>query len=262
MTRTELLQLHDETCQTARSIMERKNNDYAGGKDSSDPFANFKMAASIGIHPVTGLLLRMMDKVQRIRTFTLDGGLAVSGESVDDACDDIVNYAILCKGLLREGRTPTPTARELLESLRLPDTYCRATIPPSNEPPYTVEQLTGSVSEPMSETNKSFVHRMDELPYPKCHKCGGKMMHTLTESWCSGCGFNGDDPDVDLCVPDGLPPLPPVPEGFTRWVYRGQGWGNGGKRCTYAHPYGTGWAICQCVPHGRYNTHYVEAVTD
>ena len=84
--------------------MEAKNNDYAGGKDASDPFANFKMAASIGVHPVTGLLLRMMDKVQRIRTFTADGGLAVSGESVDDACDDIVNYAILCKGLLREER--------------------------------------------------------------------------------------------------------------------------------------------------------------
>jgi hypothetical protein len=104
MNRTELLQLHDETCKNARSIMEAKNNDYAGGKDASDPFANFKMAASIGVHPVTGLLLRMMDKIQRIRTFTADGGLAVSSESVDDACDDIVNYAILCKGLLREER--------------------------------------------------------------------------------------------------------------------------------------------------------------
>jgi len=104
MNRAELLQLHDETCKNARSIMEAKNNDYAGGKDASDPFANFKMAASIGVHPVTGLLLRMMDKIQRIRTFTADGGLAVSSESVDDACDDIVNYAILCKGLLREER--------------------------------------------------------------------------------------------------------------------------------------------------------------
>lgn len=106
------------------------------------------------------------------------------------------------------------------------------------------------------------VHRVDEGPYPKCHKCGGKMMHTLTESWCSGCGFNGDDPDADLCVPDGLPPLPPVPEGFDRWVYRGTGWTNDHKRCTYAHPHGTGWAICQCVPHGRGDTHYIEAVTD
>jgi hypothetical protein len=109
MNRTELLQLHDETCKNARSIMEAKNNDYAGGKDASDPFANFKMAASIGVHPVTGLLLRMMDKIQRIRTFTADGGLAVSSESVDDACDDIVNYAILCKGLLREERASKDT---------------------------------------------------------------------------------------------------------------------------------------------------------
>lgn len=104
MNRTELLQLHDETCKAARSIMEAKNSDYTGGKSADDPFANFKMAAMIGIHPAVGLLLRMMDKVQRIRTFTLDGGLAVKSESVDDACDDIVNYAILCKGLLREER--------------------------------------------------------------------------------------------------------------------------------------------------------------
>jgi hypothetical protein len=104
MNRTELLELHDSTCRKAREIMSKKNNDYAGGEEGKDPFANFKMSSTIGIHPAIGLLLRMMDKVQRIRTFTLDGGLAVSDESVDDACDDIVNYAILCKGLLREMR--------------------------------------------------------------------------------------------------------------------------------------------------------------
>ena len=102
--------------------MERKNNDYAGGKGSGDdPFANFKMSSTIGVHPAVGLLLRMMDKIQRIRTFTLDGGLAVSDESVDDACDDIVNYAILCKGLLKEmresDRSKVPTPEEAIDRM-------------------------------------------------------------------------------------------------------------------------------------------------
>ena len=38
----------------------------------------------------------------RIRSFVADGELRVINESVEYACDDIVNYAILCKALLRE----------------------------------------------------------------------------------------------------------------------------------------------------------------
>ena len=37
----------------------------------------------------------MIDKVQRINSFTNDKELSVSNETVEDACDDIVNYAIL-----------------------------------------------------------------------------------------------------------------------------------------------------------------------
>jgi hypothetical protein len=62
------------------------------------------MAQMIGLDPVSGLLLRVLDKIKRIQTFTEKGVLAVKEESVEDACDDIVNYAILCKGLLREKR--------------------------------------------------------------------------------------------------------------------------------------------------------------
>lgn len=106
MTKDELLELHDATCRDARAIMERKNNDYTGGKSVADPFANFRMAELLGLPGEIGLLLRMMDKIQRIRSFVLDGSLSVASESVDDACDDIVNYAILCKGMLRERRNP------------------------------------------------------------------------------------------------------------------------------------------------------------
>ena len=56
------------------------------------------------IHPVQGLLLRLIDKVQRIRSFTNDKQLQVSNESVDDACEDIINYAILAKAMLIEER--------------------------------------------------------------------------------------------------------------------------------------------------------------
>jgi hypothetical protein len=98
-----LLSLHEETTTRCREIMRQKNMDYSGG--DGDPFANFRIAESFGLHPVTGIILRMTDKLQRVRAFIKNGVCAVDGESVDDACDDLVNYAILMKGLLREERT-------------------------------------------------------------------------------------------------------------------------------------------------------------
>jgi hypothetical protein len=105
MNTKQLLQLHDETCKSCRGIMEQKNSDYTGGKSSTDPFANFNASSILDIHPVQGLLLRVIDKIQRIRSFTNDKELKVTNESVEDACDDIVNYAILAKAMLMEERS-------------------------------------------------------------------------------------------------------------------------------------------------------------
>ena len=105
MNTKELLQLHDDTCKACKAIMQQKNSDYTGGKNATDIFANFNSSKILNIHPVQGLLLRLIDKVQRIRSFTNDKELKVADESVDDACDDIVNYAILAKAMLREERS-------------------------------------------------------------------------------------------------------------------------------------------------------------
>ena len=84
--------------------MQRKNSDYTGGKKATDVFANFNSSTILNINPVQGLLLRVIDKIKRIYSFTNDKQLQVSDESVDDACEDIVNYAILAKAMLIEER--------------------------------------------------------------------------------------------------------------------------------------------------------------
>jgi len=89
--------------------MRTKNSDYTGGRGSTDPFANFKSSTVIGIHPVHGLLMRVLDKIQRIRSFVNDKELQVPDESVEDACHDIVNYAILALGMLKEEREKNST---------------------------------------------------------------------------------------------------------------------------------------------------------
>lgn len=101
----ELFKLHEDTCAKTLGIMRAKNSDYCGGENTIDALANFKSAKSLGLHPVTGLLLRMQDKLMRIKSFVNDGQLQVAGESVDDACEDLVNYAVLAKALLTEERS-------------------------------------------------------------------------------------------------------------------------------------------------------------
>lgn len=98
MDRDALLMLHEETCARARSIMEKKNRDYSGGTDCI--FANFEASAVLGVRPEIGILMRCMDKFQRIRSFVATGKLHVENEGVEDAIEDVINYMILLKGLI------------------------------------------------------------------------------------------------------------------------------------------------------------------
>ena len=116
MNTEELLSLHDQTCEKCKAIMIKKNSDYTGGSKATDIFANFNASMMLNIHPVQGLLLRLIDKVQRIRSFTNDKQLQVSNESVEDACEDIVNYAILAKAMLIEERKKIKQGKEETKS--------------------------------------------------------------------------------------------------------------------------------------------------
>lgn len=77
-------------------ILQAKNKDYRGG--DSDPFSNFRKSTALGVPVQTGIMLRMIDKHQRIRAFILNGVLAVKGESVLDAILDLHNYTCLIYG--------------------------------------------------------------------------------------------------------------------------------------------------------------------
>ncbi len=98
MTTKELLELHKATCDAAREIVAAKNHDYTG--DSGDPFSNFRASEVLGVPGEIGIMIRMLDKMKRIQTFVNTGTLKVKGEGVDDAINDVINYAILLKGII------------------------------------------------------------------------------------------------------------------------------------------------------------------
>ena len=85
--------------------MKVKSQDYASG---DDPFLNFRASELFGVDPVLGILLRVLDKLQRVRTFAVTGNLSVKTEPVDDAIEDVINYMILIKGLSKEEKPAPP----------------------------------------------------------------------------------------------------------------------------------------------------------
>lgn len=96
----ELLSLHEKLCDQARTLMGMKNSDYKAG--SGDPFANFRMAKLAHVDEVTGIIVRMMDKLARWMAFIEKGTLAVKEESVFDVALDLINYTVISAGLLIE----------------------------------------------------------------------------------------------------------------------------------------------------------------
>lgn len=113
MIATELLKIHDETCKRCKMIMEKKNSDYTGGTNATDALANFKDSAPLGVHPAIGLMIRMRDKMQRVKSFVADGELRVKGETVIDACEDMLNYSILLKAILVEEMENDPMTTQM-----------------------------------------------------------------------------------------------------------------------------------------------------
>ena len=94
-----LFDLQDEMFAKCKEVIRVKNSDYANG---DDPYSNFRSSEIFGVSPVTGIMLRAMDKFQRVATFDKNGKLSVKDESVLDALLDILNYVILIAGYIND----------------------------------------------------------------------------------------------------------------------------------------------------------------
>ena len=80
----------------------KKSHDYA---NPSDPFANLRESRTIKIPPYVGCFIRMLDKVNRIKSFINKGKL--KNESFADACLDLACYSIICLILYEEDTDET-----------------------------------------------------------------------------------------------------------------------------------------------------------
>lgn len=99
MTKNEYLQLVKSELALIESIIQKKNSDYTSGSDN--PFANFELAEYLDIATAeTGLLIRICDKIQRVKSFLKTGSLQVKSESYKDSLRDIIGYCLLLQGIM------------------------------------------------------------------------------------------------------------------------------------------------------------------
>jgi hypothetical protein len=79
-----------ELVQEIVALHDRKQADY--GADD-DPFANVRSSKEWGVPAWVGALIRLNDKVHRLKSFARKGSLA--NESAEDSMRDIAVYALI-----------------------------------------------------------------------------------------------------------------------------------------------------------------------
>jgi hypothetical protein len=97
-------------------LHDRKQEDYGA---EADPFANVRASQEWGVAPWIGALVRLNDKVHRLKRFAHKGTLA--NESAEDSLQDIAVYALIALILYREESAPEAIAApESVESDEVP----------------------------------------------------------------------------------------------------------------------------------------------
>ena len=86
-----------ELLQEARIMHDKKQSDY--GKDD-DPFFNVRASSEWGVDGWVGAMVRLDDKIKRLKTYVRRGTL--SNEGVEDNLMDIAVYALIAYVLFEE----------------------------------------------------------------------------------------------------------------------------------------------------------------
>ena len=104
----DVIRIHEETCNKARSIIEKKGKDYNRGMQDKDTLFNISVGLQLGIVDSIpqGILVRLSDKFMRLISLTKNPleNPDIVNESVNDTIEDTINYLIYLKIKYNEAR--------------------------------------------------------------------------------------------------------------------------------------------------------------
>lgn len=99
MSTTEFREFVGSTFIYIQKILDGKNSDYA--KDDS-PFSNFEKSAGFGIDRLTGLAIRMSDKMARLESYCKKGELKSHDDGLKDIFFDLIGYSVIALAMIEE----------------------------------------------------------------------------------------------------------------------------------------------------------------
>ena len=89
----------DDALDELKMLHDAKNHDYATEKN---PYKNLEGVSRIGIEPWRGIVIRLMDKFERVEQYCTNGELAIKSEGMEDTFKDIAVYSTLAMILFRK----------------------------------------------------------------------------------------------------------------------------------------------------------------
>ena len=90
----------DDALDELKMLHDAKNHDYA---TAENPYKNLEGVQRIGIELWRGIVIRLMDKFERVEQFCRSGELAIKSEGLEDTFKDIAIYSTLAMILYRKG---------------------------------------------------------------------------------------------------------------------------------------------------------------
>ena len=89
----------DDALDELKMLHDAKNHDYA---TEENPYKNLEGVSRIGIEPWRGIIIRLMDKFERVEQYCSNGELAIKSEGMEDTFKDIAVYSTLAMILFRK----------------------------------------------------------------------------------------------------------------------------------------------------------------
>jgi hypothetical protein len=100
----------DDALDELKMLHDAKNHDYA---TADNPYKNLEGVERIGIEAWRGIVIRLMDKFERVQQYCVNGDLAIKSEGMEDTFKDIAVYSTLAFILFRKDQEKTQELTEL-----------------------------------------------------------------------------------------------------------------------------------------------------
>ena len=159
----------DDALDELKMLHDTKNHDYA---TAENPYKNLEGVQRIGIEPWRGIVIRLMDKFERVEQFCRSEELAIKSEGLEDTFKDIAIYSTLAMILyrkdedddfMREWKKRPKSTKQVDKILEWKEIERKA-----------VQEGICKICPNCDQENKN---RIEPFSENECHECGYKYFH-------------------------------------------------------------------------------------